>query len=335
MGTRRGEELREALREKDANEALRKLAVRLVLDKGMPKEAVAGLLDRSVDWVDTWVERYREGGIPALLDLPRPGRPASVPHHVIYTFVWGEYTGHVSPVSLRDAIEEGTGVRYHIASVRRFLRTFGFSRKRPTLVHVNRAGPGEVRKWQADTIPKLRRLAARGYTLFVQDESLFVNDVGKGAKHWSPVGKRIYAPYTGSHDKFAAFGALADDGRQFFRTYDRFDTASFLKYLREMHRKFGRVAVVVDKAPQHRATVVRDYLEGCAGEVLLFELPTGSPQMNAMEEVWRRGKHEVRDSVHYPSVGAMRAAVSKYLRVTRHHLDIFAYLGRKVAEICA
>jgi len=329
MGSHRQEELREALRGREANEALRKLAVRLVLDKGMAREAVADMPGRSVDWVDAWTERYREGGLAALRDLPRPGRPPKVPRLVLHTIVWGEHTAHVSPALLLDAIEAETGAGHHPASVRRLLREFGFSRKRPTLVHVNRAGPDDIREWQASAIPEPRRLVGEGHTLLVQDESIFVNDAGRGARHWSPVGERVYAPHTGSHGKFAAFGALAHDGSQFFRTHGWFDADAFVRHLRKMRRKFGRVAVVVDRAPQHRAAVAGDFPGGCGGEVRLFELPTGSPHMNAVEGAWRRAKHAIRDSEHHPGVEDMRAAVGRHLGVTRHRLDIFSCLGRK------
>jgi len=199
------------------------------------------------------------GGLAALRDLPRSGRPPLVPRFDLFTILQGEYTTHVEPVQLRDAIKAEAGVGYSLDSVRRYMRMFGFSRKRPTLVHVNRAGPDEVRRWQATVIPELRGLAGEGYTILAQDESIFTNDAGRGAKHWSPVGKKIPVPHTGSHERFAAFGALADDGRQLFRTYDRFDAATFVRYLREAHRKFGRIAVVIDRALHHRAMVAGDF----------------------------------------------------------------------------
>lgn len=181
----------------------------------------------------------------------------------------------------------------------------------------------------ADTIPGPRRLAGEGHTILVQDGPIFVNDAGKGAKYWSPVGERIHVPHAGSHGKFAAFGALPGDGRQFFRTHGWFDSRTFVRYLREMHRKFGRIAVVVDRAPQRRAAVAGDYLEGCGGEVLLSGLPTGSPHTDAVEGAWRRTKRATRDSEHHPGVGEMRAAVGECLRVTRHRPGTFAYLHRK------
>ena len=38
------------------------------------------------------------------------------------------------------------------------------------------------------------------------------------------------------------YGAIAKDGRQFFRTCEWFDATSFVAYLREVQRYFGKVA---------------------------------------------------------------------------------------------
>ena len=91
----------------------------------------------------------------------------------------------------------------------------------------------------------------------IQDESLFLHDMMTGRRYWSPKGQRISAPYTGSHKKITMCGALAMDGRQFFRAYERFDAPTFVAYLKEMQRHFGKVAVMTDRALQHRSKLVR------------------------------------------------------------------------------
>jgi len=77
MDSREREEFCESLRERESNMALRKLAVRYVVDRGMDEEVVANLLDRRVDWVRVWVSRYREGEpreiLPARLPWSRRG----------------------------------------------------------------------------------------------------------------------------------------------------------------------------------------------------------------------------------------------------------------------
>jgi len=44
------------------------------------------------------------------------------------------------------------------------------------------------------------------------------------------------------------FEAIAADGRSLFRTYDRFDQDTFIRFLRELHLRFGRIAVIMDNA---------------------------------------------------------------------------------------
>ena len=73
----------------------------------------------------------------------------------------------------------------------------------------------------------------------------------------SPPGKPVGVPYTGSHEKITAYGSIAKDGRQFFRTYERFDADTFVRYLKGLRRHFGKVAVTVDRASPHRARLVR------------------------------------------------------------------------------
>ena len=76
-----------------------------------------------------------------------------------------------------------------------------------------------------------------------EDEAFFVHDVASGRKHWSPRGERIIVLYTGSHRKVVVYGVNTKDGRQFFRTHERFDAHTFAAYFREMQRYFGKVGM--------------------------------------------------------------------------------------------
>ena len=96
-------------------------------------------------------------------------------------------------------------------------------------------------------------------------------------------------PYTGSHQKIVVYGAIAKDGRQFFRTHEWFDAPTFIRYLKEMQRRFGKVVVVTDRASPHRAKLVKRLLRENKNIRIIY-LPKGSPYLNAVEECWRQGK---------------------------------------------
>ena len=89
-------------------------------------------------------------------------------------------------------------------------------------------------------------MESEGFTVLMEDEAFFIHDAAASHKYWSPVGSPVTVPYTGSHRKIAVYGSVARDGKQFFRTYARFDSETFAKYLKDLQGHFGRVAVITE-----------------------------------------------------------------------------------------
>lgn len=57
--------------------------------------------------------------------------------------------------------------------------------------------------------------------------------------------------------------------------------------------------MVVDRATQHRFTMVKKYLQRNVGTIKIEYFPVGSPAFNAVEECWRWGKCNLL-SKYYP-----------------------------------
>lgn len=94
----------------------------------------------------------------------------------------------------------------------------------------------------------------------------------------SSVRHRITVPYTGNHKKVAVY-AVTDGGKRFFRTYDTgFDTETFIRYVMEMKRRFEKISVVLDRAPQHRSKDPRRKFER-DGDIRFVYFPRGSPYL--------------------------------------------------------
>ena len=169
-----------------------------------------------------------------------------------------------------------------------------------------------------------------GFTIVVEDESFFIRDRNERCRYWTPVGTPVMVPYVGSHDTVTAYGSLATDGRQFFRMYDRFNATlrTFVEYLKSMHRCFGKIAVIADKATPHCAKLVED-LQRENSEIKIIYLPKGSPYLNTVEECRHRAKQALLVSKYYKTKHDMQHSISEYLRTVRHSLGIKKYLARK------
>ena len=119
-------------------------------------------------------------------------------------------------------IKTVSGGEYEISHVRALLRGRGYTMKVPVAWHVHRASRQKIAGFQR----RMRRLipgkGEDGYIRCVQDETVAIADVRARRDVYTLRGKRAVYTYTGSHAKTVVFGLITDDGRRFFKRYDRF-----------------------------------------------------------------------------------------------------------------
>ena len=270
-------ELTEAMHaERDIRIRNRMMAVLGVL-KGHSTRIASDFADVDRRTVQLWVARFDEGGIGGLRDAPGRGRPPRAGYGRIRKLA-DRFAGKnmLTPRKLRNWIRGKLNARCSLCSVRRILRLLGFSSKRSTTEYASAADSDAVRQWQAGAAGTISWAKRRRFTIVVQDESIFLRTGTNGRKLWSRVGDPVTVSRHGRRDRAIVFGALAEDGTRLMRQYGRFDGPTFVRYLKEVRRKWGRVLLVTDNASQHKHREVRQYLEEHGGLEILY-LPTATP----------------------------------------------------------
>ncbi len=332
MPTVKSEDLKKAYkREKNPRVKIRMAAVNMVCMNNESIQHVADSLMQCPNWVSFWVERFKEekGGIDALRDLPKTGRPPKVRLDKIARVVSdANSSGIITPKRLKSDIQKRFKVKYHITSIRKIMHKLGMSAKTAQRIHISRAEIDKIKRWQHNAKRRISRLELKGFTTVVFDESIFIDDPASGAKYWSPKGEPITTTYKGRHGRVVAYGSIATDGRQFFRTYDRFDKETVLQYIKEMTSHFGKVTIIMDNAPQHKARIVKEFLAGNP-DVRTIWLPTATPELSVVEEYWHQAKRDVSVSEYYATVVHMRHAMSEYFRTARPKLDAMKFICRR------
>jgi transposase len=163
--------------------------------------------------------------------------------------------------------------------------------------------------------------------ILVQDESIFVYDYIVRRKKWIFADKRPIITVTGSRKKTIVFGCLSKDGKQLFKQYVEFNSDTFVDYLKQIQKKFGKCIIFVDRATPHCSKTTRNFLAVNKDTVRLEYFPIGSPEFNAVEECWRQGKYHIF-SIYYSLFDILKNTISCYYRTTRFNLDIVKYLMR-------
>ena len=307
----------------------RMMAVLGVL-KGHSTKIASGFADVDQRTVQLWVARFDEGGIGGLRDAPGRGRASRSRYGRIRKLA-DRLAGKNMPTSrkLRNWIRWRLDARYSLCSVRRILRFFGFSSKRSATMYASAADADSVRQWQADATGTISGAKRRGFTIVVQDESIFLRTRTNGRKLWSRVGEPVAVIRHGRRDRTVVYGALAEDETRLMRQYERFDGPTFVRYLKEARRKWGKVLLIMDNAGQHKTKAVRKYLEE-HDEVEFLYLPTATPRLSAVESVWKDAKYRLATSEHYETLEDLTHAVSEYFRTCSIRLDIYKFLYRCV-----
>lgn len=288
---------------------------------------------QSEKWVHNWLKLYDQGGLDNLRDLPRPGRPKTVPKETVGGIIDRMVPSGYTPVALQRRIHEEAGIKLHITYVRKILCRRGLSPKRPQRIYVNRADRKAIQNWQYRLRRQIPCLERAGFAVAMEDESFFMHDVITGRKYWAPRGGRISIPYTDSHKKIAVYGSLAKDGRQFFHTYNRFNTLTFILYLKELQKHVGKVAMITDRAPPHRSKLLRKFLRRNKNVRILY-FPKGSLHLNAVEMLEPRQAHALLVSEYYRTFSDMCSAVSTYYRTAQFNLELLKYANRKTKLVC-
>ncbi len=159
-----------------------------------------------------------------------------------------------------------------------------------------------------------------------EDESFVVRDAIV-TRVWAPEGKRPICRVTGSHERTVVFGAMDMEGRKIFRQYDTFNGENFLDFLEQIHKKYGRLYLFLDKAKQHYKTkIVREYMRKNRATLRVRWIPVGSPAFNVMEECWRQMDDDMLALTFYSSLGRLNVEIGEYLRTKRFNLDMVSFL---------
>ena len=136
----------------------------------------------------------------------------------------------------------------------------------------------------------MTNLKSSDWTILVQDESIFVYDYVIRRKKWISKYKRPIITVTGSRKRTIVFGCLSLDGKQLFRQYDKFDSNTFVDYLKQVQKRFvDKIVIFVDRATPHCSKITREFLNMNKSTIRLEYCPVGFPEFNAVEECWRQG----------------------------------------------
>ncbi len=301
-------------------------AVKMVLVNGYTRGQVAEVFEVTESTVYYWIARYEKNGIVGLEDQPRSGRPPKVSDETLKKLMKEQEP--TFPLEMKNIVKEKTGVEYHGDSLRYRMRKFNWSPKVAQISYAHRATTKEIKKVQRARSKEISRLRKRGYTIFSMDQSTISRATLKGRVFWSERGISIFVPTTNSGKKIVIFGAIGENGEQYFELHERANNQSMMEFMDGFVKRYKKSGWILDQAPWHTSPKIIAHAKKIGLELLF--LPTAVPELNAIEEYWHQLKRKIKVGIYYETFEDMEAAVLDYLANTQHNLDILKYFHREI-----
>ena len=278
-------------------EHVRKLAIKRVIEDGEAPSEVMKSLGLCRTTIYPWLRKYEDAGMEALVEKiaqgPQPKltqkQRQQVKRWILgkdprqYGFDFGLWSRRI----VRELIEAKFGIELGLTAVGRLLASLDITPQKP-LRRAYERDPALVDQWVKERYPELKKRAKRlGAKIFFQDEAGFQSDAPLG-RTYGLKGKTPVVETSGQRQSLNVISALNARGEFWAATYtSKLNAELFVVFLEGfMKCQTGKVFLVVDGHPAHKAKLVQGYVQSLKGRLELHFLPPYAPDLNPDEFVW-------------------------------------------------
>ena len=142
---------------------------------------------------------------------------------------------------------------------------------------------------------------------------------------WSLIGQTPLLRVRLTRDHLSAISGVTADGRLFLQVRQAsYDSEAVLAFLRVLLRKIsGKILIIWDGSPIHRAQPIKDFLKrGAARRLWLEQLPPYAPDLNPDEGIWNYLKRIELANVCCPDLDTLQLELIRARERLRHKRHI-------------
>jgi len=325
------QELQEAYKRGDLR-AVRRLSVLVMIGERIELAIILAVWNVSQQTVYTWLNEFVLKRWKGLVYRKAPGRPSRLTKtQKRQLSKWieagpeacGYPTGCWTSVLIQDLIYQKFHVLYNRFYVCELLHNLGHSYQKARFVsdHLDE----EARQqWMKEEWPMILSQAKQlGAPVFFGDEASFAL-WGSLSYTWAPVGHQPQVKTTGVRKGYKVFGAIEFfSGQLFYQGLEeRFNSDSYQAFLEYLLLQFsGPVILIQDGARYHTSKATREFLEQHKDHLIVYQLPSYSPDYNPIEYLWKKVKSKATHNRYFEEFAKLTKSVEDALKVLATQAD--------------
>jgi transposase len=312
--------------------AVRRLSVLVMIGERMALAVILAAWNVSQQTVYTWLNEFVTNRWNSLRYGKAPGRPARLTKsQKSQLSAWieagpeacGYPTGCWTSVLIQELIYQKFHVLYNRFYVCELLRNLGFSFQKARFVsdHLDE----EARqRWMKEEWPGILNQSKQlGASVFFGDEASFAL-WGSLSYTWAPRGHQPQIKTTGLRKGYKVFGAIEYfTGRLVYQgTQERFQSDSYQAFLRYLLSQVpGTIILIQDGARYHTSKSTRQFLEQHKKRLIVYQLPSYSPDYNPIEYLWKKVKTKATHNRYFAEFVKLVNSVEEALYVLATQSD--------------
>ena len=176
------------------------------------------------------------------------------------------------------------GVRLTVRNTGKYLKRWGFTPQRP-LKKAYEQSPAAVEKWLREEYPKIAQAAKHeGAEIHWGDETGLRSDDVRG-RGYAPKGKTPVVRANANREKLSVISTVTNKGQMRWKVFSGALNArmltGFMKRLAQGRNR--RIFLILDNLRVHHSKAVKQWLKENADKIVVFYLPSYSPELNPDE----------------------------------------------------
>ena len=312
--------------------SVRRISVLVMIGERMALSVILAIWGISQQTIYNWMKALLTEGWEGLVYRTSPGRPPRLTRRQKRQLsemikagpeAAGYPTGCWSSVLIQDWISQKFHVLYNRFYVCELLRNLGFSRQKARFVsdHLDEEAR---RRWMKEEWPKILNQARRiGAPLFFGDEASFAL-WGSVSYTWAPRGQQPLVKTTGLRKGYKVFGAIEFfSGQLLYQGIEeRFNSDSYQIFLKYLLSQFsGPIILIQDGARYHTSKATRQFLELHKERLIVYQLPSYSPDYNPIEYLWKKVKTKATHNRYFEEFTKLVHSVEEALAILAAQAD--------------
>jgi transposase len=300
----------------------------ILLGSGWRLQEVKNALLLDDETLRSYVEKYCEGGITALLATNHKGRTGFLSESE-ESFLCDELDKniHLTTQSVMEYVKNAFGIQYSMSGMRDLLHRLGYEYKKPKLV------PGDPDIEGQEEFIKYYEAFMRNKPADV--EVLFMDAVHPehntmAAYGWIKRGKKKEIQTNSGRQRLNLHGAINAETHEITMiessTINKDSTLELLGVLEKKYFYASMLYIILDNARYHYSKEVKDWLRG--KNIKLVFLPAYSPNLNLIERLWKFFKKKVLYNKYYKNIKEFRrSCIDFFSNINQHSNDVAKFMN--------